>query len=255
MALLILIALLWAIVLAPGFFKRRSERQSVGSIDHFHHQLHLLERTGPKLVAPAYRLQSAEPATAMPVGASGYPAITSSPRRANLVLLKPVAEGDAAGVADEVVDHATGDHYHRVGPPALHDARHDGTAGEGAPRTIKLADPDRYRRQQARRRRRDIVALMLGTTVLTGLLGLVPSLHLLWAVTVLGVLALGGYVGLAVYALRSGLPSPGARRDVRDPGHGWPAADDGDDYYGLGEDGYGDDGTEYEEPVRRVASR
>jgi hypothetical protein len=255
MALLILIALLWVIVLAPGFIKRRSERQSVGSIDHFHHQLHLLERTGPKIVPAAYRLQTAEPATAMTVGASGYPAISSSPRRPNLVLLKPVTEAEVTEGDEEIVDDATGGHYLRVGPPEL---AMDAQSGEGASR-IRLADPERYRRQQARRRRRDIVALMLGTTVVTGLLGIAPSLHVLWAITVLGALALGAYIGLAVYALRTGLPTPGARRGrggehaPRHAEHGWPAGYD-EGYASYDEDGYGD-AYEYEEPVRRVASR
>ena len=59
--LLVLVVLLWVAVLAPSAWRRFGERQGVGSIDHFHHQLQLLEHAGPKTVAPAYRLHTAMP--------------------------------------------------------------------------------------------------------------------------------------------------------------------------------------------------
>src|ERR1039458_5626890 len=55
--LLVLVAVLWVVVLAPSVWRRFSERHGAGSIDHFHHQLELLEHAGPKLVTPAYRLR------------------------------------------------------------------------------------------------------------------------------------------------------------------------------------------------------
>lgn len=213
MALLILIAALWGVVLLPTLLKRRTEKRQVGSIDHFHHQLHLLERAGPKIVSPAYRLETAEAQGAMSVGASGYPAISSIPKRPNLVLLRPVAPGEAAD--DEVVDDATGDHYQRVAPPALaemppqepvvspHEVEH---------RRPGDADADHARLREARRRRRDFVALLLGTMVFTALLGLVPSLHLLWAVTVMSALGLGAYVTVAAMATRYDVDLAPARR-------------------------------------------
>ena len=61
MILLVLVVILWLLVLAPSLYRRFSERDSVGSIDHFHHELNLLVHAGPKLVSPAYRLHSAVP--------------------------------------------------------------------------------------------------------------------------------------------------------------------------------------------------
>ena len=61
MILLVFVVLLWVAVLAPSAWRRFGERQGVGSIDHFHHQLQLLEHAGPKTVAPAYRLHTAVP--------------------------------------------------------------------------------------------------------------------------------------------------------------------------------------------------
>jgi hypothetical protein len=177
------------------------------------------------------------------------------PKRPNLVLLKPVAEGEIADVDEDVVD-ATGDHYRRVGAddgPGL--VWGEQTESAYAPRTIKMADPERYRRQQVRRRRRDILALLLGTTVFTGLLGIVPSLHILWALTVVGAIALVGYVGLAVYALQT----PGAESGVaRGRGlHRAGVQHRVDPYFDDGAVIVDDDAYEYgyEEPERRVASR
>src|SRR5580692_11458782 len=94
------------VVLAPSVWRRFSERQGVGSIESFHHQLQLLEHAAPKTVAPAYRLHTAIP------GSSGVE-ISPSPQdnsRPKLVLLRPT---DNAASAD--VDDDEGLHYERVG--------------------------------------------------------------------------------------------------------------------------------------------
>jgi hypothetical protein len=217
-ALLILIAALWGVVLLPTLLKRRTEKRQVGSIDHFHHQLHLLERASPKIVSPAYRLETVEAQGAVGVGASGYPAISSMPERPNLVLLRPVAPGEAAD--DEVVDDATGDHYQRVGPPALGELprRESEAVAEVERRQPHVADAEHARLRETRRRRRDFVALLLGTMVFTALLGLVPSLHLLWAVTVMSALGLAAYVTVAAMAMRNDVDVAAVRRTgVRPP--------------------------------------
>ncbi len=56
MVVLVLV-LLWVAVLTPRVIRRFREGSSNSSIESFHQQLHLLERTGPKLVQPAYRLE------------------------------------------------------------------------------------------------------------------------------------------------------------------------------------------------------
>ena len=106
MILLVLVVLLWVAVLAPSAWRRFGERQGVGSIDHFHHQLQLLEHAGPKSVAPAYRLH-----TALPGGRPAEaPHQRSTSSRPKLVLLRPT---DDAAAAD--VDDSEGCHYERVG--------------------------------------------------------------------------------------------------------------------------------------------
>ena len=64
MILLVLVAVAWIVVLAPGLLGRVRDRHRAGSIDHFHHQLQMLEHAGPKMVSPAYRLHTALPGEA-----------------------------------------------------------------------------------------------------------------------------------------------------------------------------------------------
>ncbi len=56
MVVLVLV-LVWVAVLTPRVVRHFREGSSHSSIESFHEQLHLLERAGPKLVQPAYRLE------------------------------------------------------------------------------------------------------------------------------------------------------------------------------------------------------
>jgi hypothetical protein len=181
-ALLILIAGLWIVVLTPGIVKRIQRGQSTGSIEHFHQQLHLLERTGPKLVSPAYRLASTESNTGVAPGASGYPAVSSMPGRPSLVL---VADG-AGGDGEATTAGGRGRPALRAAPVVDDSARH--------------AEYARLRRQHAVKRRRDLLGILVVLFVLTGIVGIVPPLHLVWVVTALVGLCLGAYVVLVAYA-------------------------------------------------------
>lgn len=68
MVVLVLV-FLWIAVLTPRLVRHFREGRSQYSIESFHEQLHLLERTGPKLVEPAYRLEA-------PSGDTGDPALS-----------------------------------------------------------------------------------------------------------------------------------------------------------------------------------
>ena len=183
MILLIVVVLLWIAVLAPSAWRRFGERQSVGSIDHFHQQLQLLEHAGPKTVAPAYRLHTASPGG---TGSSTVPAVDSS--RPKLVLLRPT---DDAASAD--VDDGQGGHYERVGvldPPEPVCVPDDGT-------DLSLST---YRRGPARHRCTLLMRCLCGVAVTTAVIGVVPGLHLAWVVTGLCGLAALGLVALMAYA-------------------------------------------------------
>jgi hypothetical protein len=181
--LLILVVLLWVAVLAPSAWRHFGERQGVGSIDHFHHQLQLLEHAGPKTVAPAYRLHTAVPGRGV-VPDPGVPHADSS--RPKLVLLRPTDDQKTADV-----DGSDGVHYERVGvldrpePVCLPEA---------------TAELGHYRRAQARNRCTVFLRVLCGVALSTGLIGLFPGMHLIWVVTVLSGLAALGLLGLIGYA-------------------------------------------------------
>jgi len=181
--LLVLVALLWIAVLAPSLWRRFSERQGVGSIDHFHHQLQLLEHAGPKTVSPAYRLHTAAP-DGLPAEEATVLSVDSS--RPKLVLLRPTDDMAAADV-----DDGQGGHYERVqvlDPPE--------------PECVPDVGVDlrALRREQARRRCTMLVRCLAGVAVSTGLIGLLPGMHLAWVFTGLTAIALVGLLGLMAYA-------------------------------------------------------
>jgi hypothetical protein len=176
--LLVLVAALWVVVLAPSVWRRISERGGVGSVDHFHHQLELLEHAGPKLVAPAYRLRS----SGLGIDPTG---VASS--RPKLVLLRAVDDERAADI-----DGVDGAHYARVGviqspePPVSPAQTQAGLAA--------------HRRQHARQRCTFVLRLLAAAAFTTGILGVLPTLRLAWIFTgVTGVAALA-LAGLIAYA-------------------------------------------------------
>lgn len=215
MILLVLVVVLWIVVLTPSAYRRLSERGSAGSIDHFHHQLDLLEHAGPKLVTPAYRLHTAVPGGSVPIAAEPE----TSMYRAKLVLLRPV---DDEGAAD--IDDQDGVHYERVGvldPPET-PVTYDRT----------LAELHAYRRQQARRRCSSMLLALTGLTVSTALLGMLPALRLAWIFTGLTGAVLLGMVGLIAYA-----------RELQAQQRRWAAPqiwvdDQGDAFVGAAEAGF-----------------
>jgi hypothetical protein len=58
----LVLVVVWVAVLTPRLIRHFKDGRSGSSIESFHQQLHLLERTGPKLVEPAYRLEVPESA-------------------------------------------------------------------------------------------------------------------------------------------------------------------------------------------------
>jgi hypothetical protein len=226
--LLVLVVLLWVAILTPSAWRRFSERQGVGSIDHFHHQLQLLEHAGPKTVAPAYRLH-----TPVPGAAAEIPAHSPDASRPKLVLLRPTED---VGAAD--VDDGDGGHYERVG---VLDRPEPSCAPEVG------SDLPAFRREEARRRCTTLLRCLCGVALSTGLIGMFPGFHLAWVFTGLSGLAALGLVGLMAYAKE--IEAEQQRRRSRwSPGRPDPAATAG--YPGA----WDDDGDTYDE-VPRAAAR
>lgn len=232
MILLGLVAALWVVVLAPSVWRRFGERQGVGSIESFHHQLQLLEHAGPKTVAPAYRLH-----TALPSGPPGTDAMpTSDNSRPKLVLLRPTEDAAAADVDDD-----EGCHYERVGvldrpePVCLPES---------------VADLRALRREQARRRFSILLRCLGGVAVSTFIIGLWPGMHLAWVFT-----ALTGLPALALLGLLAYANEVKEERRRRGPRHPEVVVDPVEyvDPATAGYPGAWDDDEPFEEP--RVAAR
>jgi hypothetical protein len=159
----LVLVVLWVAVLAPRAIRRVREGRSHTSIESFHEQLHLLERAGPKLVEPAYRLATPIVPLRPRSELSHAPAITLGGRGGSLTLLDPPGE--------EPVERR---------------------AAAGAPSSAR-------QRRRGRRRRRDILLGLVATAVLTGVVGAMHQLHVLWVLTAISVVAIAGYVALAAY--------------------------------------------------------
>lgn len=178
MVIILILVVLWGVVLAPGLLRRVKSQASVSSIDSFHHSLHLLERSGPKLVEPAYRL----------VGEAGE--VTEATSRPRLVLLRPLGQEGEPTVYEDHEDSYDDERYERYYYP-------EEAAGFGA-----SLPPDAYGRRMAARRRRDILLALGGAVLATAIFGfLAPFFYWL---TLLSALLLVGYVGLMSYAALRG---------------------------------------------------
>jgi hypothetical protein len=235
--LLVLVAVLWIVVLAPSAWRRFSERRGTGSVDHFHHQLELLENAGPKLVTPAYRLHG-RPAKID--GGVAPPTTSAASSGPTLVLLRAVDGGDSADIHD-----LDGAHYERVGvierpEPTVNPAQTK--AGLAA-----------HRRQQARRRCTLVMRILTVTAIGTGLLGMFPSFRLAWFFTAFTGIAVLALVGLISHAREI---EAQRRRRLR-PLAQVRYADEADPYAGAaqaGHPGAWDQEDEMEdEPQRRAA--
>lgn len=248
----LILVVLWAAVLGPRIVRRLREREPLGSVDSFYHELHLLDRAAPKTVAPANRLETAYAGRVGP-GASGYPSVSSMPGRPSLVLLRPLGAGDQPERPDRPAD----------GRPV--------DPGLGANRSLAARDRA-YRVRQSRRRRRDIFLALLATIAVTGLLGTMHSFRSLWDLTVVAGVLLVAYVALVVRAEQMAAASrarpraadPGLQRrrvdrqtvtgrsDRQLAGYGGGYGEDGyggdrydQDGYGYGDGGYGYGGYGY----------
>jgi hypothetical protein len=241
--LLVLVGALWVVMLVPSIIRRRSEHGGTGSIDHFHHQLQLLEHAGPKFVAPAYRLH-----TAVPGGDSSLAPVDPNSSRPKLVLLRPVEDEDEADI-----DGLDGCHYERVG---VLDHQDPGISPAQA-----RAELGAYRRQMARQRCTFMLRILTLITISTALLGILPVLHLIWILTALTGLADLGLMGLIAYAREVELQRERRREGLYDRSHHTSEYDEADGYEYQDDPGYASAGypgawdEEYHEPRQAAGGR
>jgi hypothetical protein len=213
---LILVALLWIAVLVPTLLSKLAERRSAGSIGRFHQRLDLLERTGPKLVQPAYRLTGTESSSRSTVPL--VVPVSPPPVRPTLTLVSnsdpsPERESDVETRGSMIEEEFTG---LRIAVADDRVASDDHRRSSKQDRAAQLMD----RRRLARRRRRDVFAVLCALTAVTSLMGLAHPLRGAWVAAGIFVALLAGFIALAAYGqhieaerrhlVRLGRPEPAA---------------------------------------------
>jgi hypothetical protein len=224
----IIILALWVALLAPGVVKWLRSHTPSTSIASFHRELQGLEHTGPKIVEPAYRLEDEDQRLTERVD---EPPTVRAPR---LVLLPTgaTAKESTMGYEDRYQDRyqdryedprrITGEEvYAQQGawddPWGRDEAAYEPETR--ANRTVRAPRYDEYDELDARdeapvhalsatsaRTRRTRILAGLGVAIVgTFVFGLLPDLSILWAVTLLSVAALVGYLVLMFYASNAGM--------------------------------------------------
>ncbi len=194
---LVVIVVAWAALLGPSLLRRRAQG-GIGSIHNFHHQLEVLEHSGPApIVSPAYRLRVVDEDGSLvrmepvPVGAPS-PKITvvgakDLPRPALAFLggeevVHEVAEPDAVESHGHRDEYDEWDEYDRFEP--------HGSEEE--------ARREAYHRQVTRQRRRDTLIALTAVFVGTLVIGLIPGASLAWTISAVTGCILVAYVALLI---------------------------------------------------------
>jgi len=215
--LVIIIVAAWAVILGPSLLKRRANSGGVQSITHFHHQLRVLEQRAPEpIVAPAYRLKAVD-GTGSPTGIhypdDGRPPVLTVvgakelPRPALAFLGEPEPAPPAAADTSPATryddpagraDHST-DPVLFAAPPGRRPAEASAPPVGSQPTARGI---ESVTRAQARRRRRDTLAVLFGLFIVMLTVGLVTGSTGAWAVAGLDGVALAAYVVVLVHLRR-----------------------------------------------------
>jgi hypothetical protein len=278
----LVILALWIAVLGPGVVRWLRQHRPTTSIASFHRQLALLEVSGPKLVTPANRLggervpneveerrrQRERPQLVLlRTGANDKEHTMRYDRRdedhragtarhARQRTVRPprqVVEDPMEEWDDEPAEEVRREpitRLHRTLRAPVHE-EFDRREDRGVPTRARHAAPAPAPKDRGRSRRVRIVASLAGTIAATFVLGLVSGLTILWAVTVVSLLALAGYLALMYYASSAGLygAPEGSRPIARAV---LPPYDSRDDFAQGEDDYYDDEDEDWGEP--RVAA-
>jgi hypothetical protein len=202
MIIVLILVVLWGVVLGPSIFRKVRSTNSDRSISSFHRSLDFLERSGPKVVEPAYRLVDDEIRPLTPTIAKPQPLPRVS--QPTLVLLGPYGPSGEEQMNERQIAHYRDDDYgyredvYEDDYEDRYDDQWDRRQSPGP--TISAA---RMSRREAARRRRNILFTLVGAIFLTAIIGLFMSF--LFYLTILSIVALVGYVGLMAYAAKTGM--------------------------------------------------
>lgn len=228
----LVILALWAVLLGPGAVRWLRVHRRTTSIASFHRELHGLARSGPKLVAPAHRLSDevGVPEPWEPRRAAEGPHLVllrtgandkehdmrydgrdeeflatsrASRRRAARPAYDPFDPADDDPFADDWDAEAS---LARLDPPTRATRTVRAPVADDRPTAQRRARHAAPATVDAAKVRRTRILVGLGVAVAGSfLLGLIPGLTILWAITVVSVIALAGYLALMYYASNAGL--------------------------------------------------
>jgi hypothetical protein len=202
----IIIVAAWAVILGPGLLKRRARSGGHQSINHFHHQLRVLEQRAPEaIVVPAYRLRSVDGSgtpTTSHVPASGQPPVLTVvgakglPRPALAFLGEPEVITPSPEQTVASLGHGN--------PYVVSASEYNASAYEAAPVPLAVASrvPDALSRARARRRRQDTLTILGAVFIITLMAALVTGSSLVWAVGIFSGGILAAYVSILVHLRR-----------------------------------------------------
>jgi len=209
----LIILALWVALLAPGVVRWVRHHQRATSIASFHRQLRLLEHSGPKIIEPAYRLGGQDElvterdAPRVPAAAPQLVLLHSSHKESTMRYddqydgrfeepyaepLETTAQWDDPWERDVERPQPVARSRRTVRVPYEYE--------DDEPEVFTVLSADR-----ARVRRTRIIAGLTLTLAGSFFVGLVPGMSVLWAVTVLALVALGGFLALMYYASRTGM--------------------------------------------------
>ncbi len=198
MIIVLILVVLWGVVLGPSIYRKVRNSTGDRSITSFHKSLDLLERSGPKVVQPAYRLADPEGAT-KPIGLA-VPPPPPTIKQPTLVLLGPSGQGGAEQMKQRYEEYYAEDDYSY--PEDTHYTDEYDDYIERAPYGASMPSASLSRREAALRRR-NILFGLVGAVVVTALLGMFMSMF--FYLTVLSMIATAAYIGLMAWAATHGM--------------------------------------------------
>jgi hypothetical protein len=209
----LIILALWVALLGPGVVKWIRHHQRATSIASFHRQLRMLEHSGPKIIEPAYRLGGQDELVTERDAPRG-------PEAAPRLVLVQTTHKEPTMRYDDRYDGRFEEPY--AEPLEQGEAWEDSWERDSernepvarSRRTVRV--PYEYEDQElegftvlssdkARVRRTRIIAGLTATIAGSFFIGLAAGMTVLWSVTVIALIALGGFLALMYYASSTGL--------------------------------------------------
>ena len=214
----LIILALWVVLLAPGVVRWIRNHQPTTSIASFHRQLRLLEQSGPKIVEPAYRLgghdaqvmerEPAPPPTRVP----RLVLLPSGPTDKESTMRYDDRHAEPSQAGYDRADRWEADPWAQDDPGYEEATRSYRTVR--APRLAEYDDYDEYEEadnvgalspERAKVRRTRIIAGLGAAIAGSFILGLLPGMTVMWALTFIAVAAMVAYLGLMFYASSAGM--------------------------------------------------